>query len=141
MPPPPTLAKPITRLEGAAPAVAAEDAVAGIPPILLDVSGTLGVRGPRLYGGVLLPAALPGILTGLKLGWSFAWRALMAAEIVVTGAAGLGGVLELGREIGAMPEDPSAAGGLQPRDGTQGGALAGAVGAEQRHQFAALHLQ
>ena len=79
-------------------AIAAEDAVAGIPPILLDVSGTLGVRGPRLYGGVLLPAALPGILTGLKLGWSFAWRALMAGELLFV-SGGLGQLLTLGRDL------------------------------------------
>lgn len=79
-------------------AIATEDAVASIPPILLDVSGTLGIRGPRLYAGVLLPAALPGILTGLKLGWSFAWRALMAGELLFV-SGGLGQLLTLGRDL------------------------------------------
>ncbi|HVE85461.1 MAG TPA: ABC transporter permease subunit, partial [Myxococcales bacterium] len=55
-------------------AISAEDGVSSIQPQLLQVSGTLGIRGLRFYGGVLLPAALPGIVTGLKLGWSFAWR-------------------------------------------------------------------
>ena len=48
--------------------------------------------------GVLLPAALPGILTGLKLGWSFAWRALMAGELLFV-AGGLGQLLSPGREL------------------------------------------
>ena len=42
----------------------------GIDPQLLRVSATLGIRGWRFHAGVLLAAALPGIVTGLKLGWS-----------------------------------------------------------------------
>jgi NitT/TauT family transport system permease protein len=79
-------------------AIAAEDAVAGVDPVLLRAAGTLGIRGPRLHVGVLLPAALPGILTGLKLGWSFAWRALMAGELLFV-AGGLGQLLQNGREL------------------------------------------
>jgi NitT/TauT family transport system permease protein len=79
-------------------AIAAEDAVAGVDPVLLRAAGTLGVRGVRFHVGVLLPAALPGILTGLKLGWSFAWRALMAGELLFV-AGGLGQLLQAGREV------------------------------------------
>ncbi len=79
-------------------AIATEDGVAGIDPVLLRAAGTLGIRGPRLHLGVLLPAALPGILTGLKLGWSFAWRALMAGELLYA-AGGLGQLLVQGREL------------------------------------------
>jgi len=79
-------------------AIATEDAVAGVDPVLLRAAGTLGVRGPRFHLGVLLPAALPGILTGLKLGWSFAWRALMAGELLFV-AGGLGQLLQNGREV------------------------------------------
>lgn len=78
--------------------IATEDAVAGVDPVLLRAAGTLGIRGPRFYLGVLLTAALPGILTGLKLGWSFAWRALMAGELLFV-AGGLGQLLAQGREI------------------------------------------
>lgn len=78
--------------------IAAEDAVHGIPPMLLNVSGTLGIRGVRFYGGVLAPAALPGIVTGLKLGWSFAWRALMAGELLFV-SGGLGQLLTTGRDL------------------------------------------
>ncbi len=77
-------------------AIATEDAVAGVDPVLLRAAGTLGIRRLRLVGGVLLPAALPGVLTGLKLGWSFAWRALMAGELLFA-AGGVGQLLQAGR--------------------------------------------
>jgi NitT/TauT family transport system permease protein len=79
-------------------AIGTEDAVSGINPVLLLVSGTLGIRGPRFYVGVLLAAALPGIVTGLKLGWSFAWRALMAGELLYV-SGGLGQLLNTAREL------------------------------------------
>jgi len=79
-------------------AIATEDSVQGVDPVLLRAAGTLGIRGARFHFGVLLPAALPGILTGLKLGWSFAWRALMAGELLFV-AGGLGQLLQNGREL------------------------------------------
>ncbi len=79
-------------------AIATEDAVSGVDPVLLRAAGTLGIRRLRFVLGVLLPAALPGILTGLKLGWSFAWRALMAGELLFV-AGGLGQLLQAGREV------------------------------------------
>ncbi len=79
-------------------AIATEDAVQSVDPLLLRAAGTLGIRGARFHLGVLLPAALPGILTGLKLGWSFAWRALMAGELLFV-AGGLGQLLQQGREL------------------------------------------
>jgi len=79
-------------------AIGTEDAVSGISPQLLQVSGTLGIRGPRFYVGVLLAAALPGIVTGLKLGWSFAWRALMAGELLFI-SGGLGQLLSTGMDL------------------------------------------
>lgn len=79
-------------------AIATEDAVAAVDPVLLRAAGTLGIRRLRFVAGVLLPAALPGVLTGLKLGWSFAWRALMAGELLFV-AGGLGQLLQSGREV------------------------------------------
>ncbi|HET7752820.1 MAG TPA: ABC transporter permease subunit [Anaeromyxobacteraceae bacterium] len=78
--------------------ISAEDGVASVDPLLLRASGTLGIRGLRFYAGVLVPGALPGIVTGLKLGWSFAWRALMAGELLFV-AGGLGQLLQQGREV------------------------------------------
>jgi NitT/TauT family transport system permease protein len=84
-------------------AIATEDAVQSLPPQYALVAGTLGIKGPRLYWGVVLPGALPGIVTGLKLGWSFAWRALMAGELLFV-AGGLGQLLTNGRELLDVPQ-------------------------------------
>jgi NitT/TauT family transport system permease protein len=83
--------------------ISTEDGVAGIDPMILRASGVLGIRGVRFYGGVLVPGALPGIITGLKLGWSFAWRALMAGELLFV-AGGLGQLLQQGRELLDVPQ-------------------------------------
>jgi len=72
-----------------------------VPPTLVAAGRTLGARGLALYTRVMLPAALPTILGGLKLGWSFAWRGLMAGELIIKGA-GLGHVLQEGRNLGDM---------------------------------------
>jgi NitT/TauT family transport system permease protein len=77
-------------------------AVHQISPTLLQAGRTLGARGMFFQRTLLLPAIVPALVLGLKLSWSFAWRALMAAEIIVSGSAGLGGVLELGRQIYAI---------------------------------------
>ena len=83
-------------------ALATYGAMHQISPTLLMAGRALGAKGLFMQRTLIFPAIVPSLVTGLKMGWSFAWRALMAAEIVVTGAAGLGGVLELGREIGAI---------------------------------------
>jgi NitT/TauT family transport system permease protein len=84
-------------------AISTEDAVQSLPPQYGLVAGTLGIKGARLYFGVVLPGALPGIVTGLKLGWSFAWRALMAGELLFV-AGGLGQLLTNGRELLDVPQ-------------------------------------
>ena len=65
----------------------------------LSVSNTLrmvgrnyGLSGLRYVGGILIPAAFPSILTGLKIGWAFAWRTLIAAELVFGVSSGSGGL-------------------------------------------------
>jgi NitT/TauT family transport system permease protein len=65
----------------------------------LAVSNTLrmvgrnyGLRGLRYVGKILIPAAFPSILTGLKIGWAFAWRTLIAAELVFGVSSGSGGL-------------------------------------------------
>ncbi len=77
---------------GAFPAVAigTASAVRQVPPTLVRAGRTLGASGWVLYGRVVLPAAVPGYIAGLQLAWAFAWRALMAAELIVAGARGLG---------------------------------------------------
>jgi NitT/TauT family transport system permease protein len=83
--------------------ISVEDGILNVDPLLMRVSSTYGIRGARFYGGVLLPAALPGIVTGLKLGWSFAWRALMAGELLYV-SGGLGQLLTMGRELMEIPQ-------------------------------------
>jgi NitT/TauT family transport system permease protein len=71
---------------GAAPSIANGliIAVDHIPPILLSAGRVLGARRWKLYRHVILPAALPSFVGGMKQGWAFAWRSLMAGEIVVS---------------------------------------------------------
>ncbi|NBM20216.1 ABC transporter permease [Streptomyces sp. GC420] len=71
-----------------------------VPPLYLRAGSTLGATGPRAVRHILLPAALPGYLAGLKQGWAFAWRSLMAAEIIASSpelGVGLGQLLEAAR--------------------------------------------
>jgi NitT/TauT family transport system permease protein len=81
--------------------IATEGAVRAVPTLYIRAARTMGARRLRLYTRVILPAALPGIVTGLKLGWTFAWRSLMAGELLYV-AGGLGQLLTLGRELGDM---------------------------------------
>ena len=56
------------------------------------VGRNYGLRGPRFMAQILIPAAFPSILTGLKIGWAFAWRTLIAAELVFGVSSGKGGL-------------------------------------------------
>jgi NitT/TauT family transport system permease protein len=80
-------------------AIATESAVAQVPPAIDRAARTMGARGARLLFTVTLPAALPGILAGAKLGWTFALRSLMAGELLFV-SGGLGQMLETGRDLG-----------------------------------------
>jgi NitT/TauT family transport system permease protein len=94
-------------LLGAVPSIA-NGLVAGvdqIPPLFLRAGRTIGATGLHGVRHVLLPAALPGYLAGLKQGWAFSWRSLMAAELIVNSpdlGTGLGQFLEQGREQSDM---------------------------------------
>lgn len=59
---------------------------------------TMGASGAKLYRYVMFPAALPSLVSGLKQGWSFAWRALMAGEML-SATKGLGVILMQGRDF------------------------------------------
>jgi NitT/TauT family transport system permease protein len=77
-----------------------------IPPIYARVARTMGSEGLDKWTRVILPASLPFLVTGMKQGWAFAWRSLMAAEIYVTilTGFGLGHLLHYGRELSAMDQ-------------------------------------
>ncbi|CAN5584508.1 ABC transporter permease [soil metagenome] len=73
-----------------------------VPPQLRRVGQVLGASRWQLATAVILPAALPGYLAGLKQGWAFSWRSLMAAEIIAVGGTigfGLGSMLQQSREL------------------------------------------
>jgi NitT/TauT family transport system permease protein len=92
---------------GAAPAIA-NGLISGIdhvPPLLLRAGRVLGARGISAYRHVILPAALPSAVAGLKQGWAFAWRSLMAGEllVIVVGQTGIGARLQFARELSDAP--------------------------------------
>lgn len=66
-----------------------------VPPLLRRAGLTLGAQGWQLYRSVIFPAALPGYVAGLQQAWGFAWKSLMAGELIVSGvqATGLGQLL------------------------------------------------
>lgn len=76
-----------------------------IPPQFRRVGHVLGASRWEMAVHVVLPAALPGYVAGLKQGWAFSWRSLMAAEIIAMGGTlgfGLGSMLEQGRQLADM---------------------------------------
>ncbi len=82
-------------------AIATRSGVKNIPPLLTRVGQTYGASRWQMYRYVVLPGMMPSIAGGLKLGWSFAWRSLMAGELLFAGL-GLGQLLERGRDLNDM---------------------------------------
>ncbi len=72
-----------------------------INPLFLRVARTMGSSGFHLMRTVILPASVPHLISGLRVAWAFAWRALMAGELV-GGTGGLGHLLEMGRSLQSM---------------------------------------
>ncbi|MFF7199614.1 ABC transporter permease [Streptomyces sp. NPDC008141] len=95
-------------LLGAVPSIA-NGLVSGVdqvPPLFLRAGRTMGATGLRGTWHIVMPAALPGYVAGLKQGWAFSWRSLMAAEIIASSpdlGLGLGQLLENGRNNSDMP--------------------------------------
>ena len=79
-------------------ALSIESGIKNIPPIYIKAAQTMGVKPLALYRRVIFPAALPAFISGLKQGWSFAWRALMSGE-VMSASVGLGYTLMVGRDL------------------------------------------
>ena len=94
-------------LLGAVPSIA-NGLIAGIdqiPSIILRAGQIMGAKGLNRVRHIVLPAAWPGYLAGLEQGWAFAWRSLMAAELIAVSPAlgpGLGQMLDNGRSLGDM---------------------------------------
>jgi NitT/TauT family transport system permease protein len=89
---------------GAAPSIAA-GVITGIdevPPPLLRAGHMIGARGINRYRHIVLPAAMPSYFSGLKQGWAFSWRSLLAGELLVPiggGASSLGGALNYSHTV------------------------------------------
>jgi NitT/TauT family transport system permease protein len=88
---------------GAAPAIANGliNGIDNIPPLLIRASRVLGARGIAAFRHVILPAALPSFIGGLKQGWAFSWRSLLAGELLVqiAGTTSLGFRLDTERSL------------------------------------------
>jgi NitT/TauT family transport system permease protein len=92
---------------GAAPSIA-NGLIAGVdytPPLLLRAGKTMGLRGLPLYRHLILPASLPTFVAGLKQGWAFAWRSLMAGEllVIIAGTSSIGVLLSNDQNQADMP--------------------------------------
>lgn len=88
---------------GAAPSIATGllTSTDQVPPLLVRAGKVMGARGLALYRHIIIPAALPGFLGGLKQGWAFAWRSLMAGEllVIIGHAPSVGVRLQYSREL------------------------------------------
>lgn len=83
--------------------VAVQDGVKNLSPTYVRAAQTMGTSQLSIYTQVLLPASLPSILTGAKLGWAYAWRALMSGELLFV-SLGLGQLLMQGRDLADMSQ-------------------------------------
>lgn len=84
-------------------ALAIADGVASINPIYLRAARTLGCTPIETFTRVIIPASLPSIVTGIKLGWTFGWHGVVAAELIRC-HLGLGFLLHMGRELNDMSQ-------------------------------------
>lgn len=84
-------------------ATGTDSGVKNVPPLYIRAAKTMGARRWKLYFEVIIPAALPHIIIGMKQGWSFAWRSLMAGELLIV-CLGLGHLMMIGRELNDMSQ-------------------------------------
>jgi NitT/TauT family transport system permease protein len=75
-----------------------------IPPIYVRAAKNMGASGISLFRHVMIPAATPALIVGMRQAWSIAWHALIGAEMLITTLAGLGYILAVGREFSLMPQ-------------------------------------
>jgi NitT/TauT family transport system permease protein len=92
---------------GAAPSIA-NGLISGIdqvPPLYLRAGRVLGAKTLTMYRHIILPAALPNVIAGLKQGWAFAWRSLMAGEllVIIPGHLTVGVLMQNARDTNDMP--------------------------------------
>jgi len=83
--------------------IATESGIRNVSPAYIKAGRNMGAKRTTLFLELIIPAALPYIISGLKQGWSFAWRSLMAGELLF-GNLGLGYLLLMGRELNDMSQ-------------------------------------
>ncbi len=81
-------------------AISSRTGIMNIPPIYIKAAQTMGTgTGWRMFIQVIIPAAFPHMMNGVRVAWAFAWRALVAGELIARGV-GLGQLLQDGRNLG-----------------------------------------
>jgi NitT/TauT family transport system permease protein len=88
---------------GAAPSIANGiiSGIDGVPPMYQRLGANLGAGNVSMYRDFVIPAAMPGVIAGLKQGWAFSWRSLMAGEllVIIPGTQSIGTRLSFAREF------------------------------------------
>lgn len=84
--------------------MSAYSGIRNIPPIYLKAARNMGAKGFSLFRYMMIPAATPALIIGIKQAWSFAWHALVGAEILMAAAIGIGHILLIGREFQLMDQ-------------------------------------
>ena len=84
--------------------ISAYSGIRNIPPIYLKAARNMGAKGFSLFRYLMIPAATPALITGIKQAWSFAWHALVGAEILIAASIGIGHIVLVGREFQLMDQ-------------------------------------
>ncbi|WP_231129002.1 ABC transporter permease [Candidatus Nitrosocosmicus hydrocola] len=84
--------------------MSAYSGIRNIPPIYLKAARNMGAKGFSLFRYLMIPAATPALIVGIKQAWSFAWHALVGAEILMAASIGIGHILLIGREFQLMDQ-------------------------------------
>lgn len=84
--------------------MSAYSGIRNIPPIYLKAARNMGAKGFSLFRYSMIPAATPALIIGIKQAWSFAWHALVGAEILMAASVGIGHILLIGREFLLMDQ-------------------------------------
>ena len=78
--------------------------IRNVPTIFIEAGKNMGSKGLPLFRNVMIPAATPALIIGMRQSWSFAWHALIGAEMLITAMVGLGYILSVGRELQIMSQ-------------------------------------
>jgi NitT/TauT family transport system permease protein len=84
--------------------MSAYSGIRNIPPIYLKAARNMGAKGFSLFRYLMIPAATPALIIGIKQAWSFAWHALVGAEILMAASIGIGHIMLIGREFQLMDQ-------------------------------------